>query len=1066
MPRDRIPLAKLTPPAARGVLHRARLFRRIRAAPEILWVTGPGGSGKSTLVGSYLAAEKGTALWYQVDPQDADPATFFYYLGLAAAEVCPGDHSAYPLLTPEYRDDPEAFSRRYFERLFSELPHPATVVLDEYQGLGDGCPLHRVVRAALERVPPGARVILLSREQPPPVLIRLRASGRLEVIGEQELRLTLDETLEVLRQRAGPAVTEETAAGVHRRTLGWAAGVVLTAEGLGRGDEPEGLLPLAAIFDYFAEEAFSRTGEPVRRFLLRTACLPAMTSRMAEELSGCGEGGAVLEDLAGRHFFTERHDLPEPVYRYHPLFREFLASRAEEHLPPAEWTGLRGRAARLLEAAGLAEEAAELYRQAGDDASLGRLIRASAPEWFAQGRTSSLERWLLSLSREARQADPFLLYCLGRCRLPVSPTEARDHFEEAFRTAEARGEGELAALCRAAVVDTYRYEWNDFRPLDGHINWLLGAAGPRAHFSDPAVEARVASSIAAALMIRNPGHPSLSGWLKRSVALARTVSDSGLRVQAYAFAANHLFWAGRLEEARQLMEELRTGPSGETSPLVRITFAWLAACVDIWCRIEPTSALEQVGETLEEGRRTGVRIWEPMLFALGVYGSLTAGDFAAAEGYLEQMEAALRPDRRHAYSQFHYLQCWKHYLRGNFQEAGVHGRLALRYAEETGYVFPRLLCELALARALHREGQGEQAGALLQRARLQSRQSRSLLFAYACLLLEAEMALDRGASEKALTALGRAFRLGRRRGFLSVPWWWDGEATARLCAAAIGGGVEAGYAVRLVRHHGLTPERPPLDPAHWPMAVEVRCLGGFEVRVRGAPLTFPRKTKRKPLEMLKMLVAQGGGDVPEEAVSSALWPEAEGDVAHASFATNLHRLRQMLACEQALVLREGRVRLDGRFCWVDALATDERADGALSAWQAGGSPERALELSRAVIDLYRGDFLAGEPEKWWAARFRDRLRAKVLRVAAEAGDHRQRSGEAREAAAWYERGLEIDPLAEDLYQALMRCCLDAGWPARAVLAYRRCRESLRATLELEPSEILQELYRQALSPPA
>src|SRR5215468_3238379 len=83
-------LAKTTRPTlAPTTVARPRLFRlldRARRKP-VTWVWGPPGAGKTTLVVSYLQARKVRTLWYQLDEGDADVATFFYYLGVAAPHV-------------------------------------------------------------------------------------------------------------------------------------------------------------------------------------------------------------------------------------------------------------------------------------------------------------------------------------------------------------------------------------------------------------------------------------------------------------------------------------------------------------------------------------------------------------------------------------------------------------------------------------------------------------------------------------------------------------------------------------------------------------------------------------------------------------------------------------------------------------------------------------------------------------------------------------------------------------------------------------------------------------------
>jgi len=189
-------------------------------------------------------------------------------------------------------------------------------------------------------------------------------------------------------------------------------------------------------------------------------------------------------------------------------------------------------------------------------------------------------------------------------------------------------------------------------------------------------------------------------------------------------------------------------------------------------------------------------------------------------------------------------------------------------------------------------------------------------------------------------------------------------------------------------------------------------------------------------------------------------------MAHQSFATNLRRLRQLLGEERALVLREGRLTLSDRHCWVDVWALERRIGLAERVGKEGGRGDGGADhvrLLQQAVDLYRGAFLADETKLPWTLSLRERLRSKFLRAVVALGRHRESAGEWEKAVDCCLRGLEVDNLAEEFYRRLMICYGKLGRDAEAHAAYRRCKGVLFDLMGVPPSPETETLFRSLMT---
>jgi len=288
------------------------------------------------------------------------------------------------------------------------------------------------------------------------------------------------------------------------------------------------------------------------------------------------------------------------------------------------------------------------------------------------------------------------------------------------------------------------------------------------------------------------------------------------------------------------------------------------------------------------------------------------------------------------------------------------------------------------------------------------------------------------------------------------------DLAARIAAFALARGIETDYVRLLIERNGLV--APPGAGPDWPFPLRIRALGGFELVREGQPMRFTGKAQQRPLDLLKMLVALGGRDVESTAIMAALWPDADGAAAKASFDTALYRLRKLLDVEHALSLAGGKLSLAPEHVWTDVWAFDDALDAAQRVAENGAteSPGRIADAARSVLAAYPGALLGTEEEPW-IAKPRDALRARFVRTLMRLGEELEAAGDWPVANAVYRRGLEADSLAEPFYRGLMRSLAASGDQAEALVAYRRCRELLSVVLGLKPSAETERLHQDVVA---
>ncbi|TVM00743.1 MAG: hypothetical protein CV080_06505 [Candidatus Kuenenia stuttgartiensis] len=1068
-------IAKITRPKIAGIFPRERLFRLMDKGRDkpVIWISAPAGSGKTTLAASYLNSRKLSYLWYRVDEGDADIATFFYSMGIAVKKAVPSHRKPLPLLTPEYQQSIPLFTKRYFEELYSRLTSPWIIVFDNIQDAPVNSLFHKTLTSSLDIIPDGISIIAVSRNDPPPHYASISANNKSHLIGREEVRFTMKESKEILLVGAKKRIANTSLTRLYTQTEGWAAGLVLIAEHIrtkGLDDTLRSGSIYEKAFDYFANEIFIKTDKKTQIFLLKTAFLPRMTIHMAEKLTGVSESGRILHELTRKNYFTTAHYQKETIYQYHPLFREFLLSRARDSFDTGRLSAMQRKAAALLGKSGQIEDAALLFINVGDWDGLIKLTCSHASSLIAQGRTKTLVEWITNIPEETRDNEPWILYWHGVCKLSYNLTESRGCFDRAFMQFRAWNEQTGMWLSWSYAVDTIFHEFEDFPRLDNYASLFDDIFQKRTPFPSFEVELRVLPCRFFIMAMREPNHPEIDKWAHRVFLCLQECREVNLRLQLGFHLAVHYLWMGDFANVGIVINSISEGLRSETIlPMERLLwentkamYAWLTGSVE--------SCLRTVSEALKLSCETGIHFWDHHLLSFAACAALSDGDIETANGMIRKIASGLTHARKIDIIFYHFLCAWRDLTSGNLSSAAEHMRIHTSLVAKIGAYLPVAVNHVAAAHIFAARGEYREAISWLNRAQQIGRQTKSKLIKHMCLLTKAWLALEcsgKGTSEEeGLAALRKAMSFGREHRFINC-FLWRPEVVSRLCIKALEAGIEAEYVRELVRTRKLVPDTPPLGCENWPWPLKIFTLGRFTLLKEDSPVSMSGKVPRKPLELIKAIISLGSKEVSIDRVTNMLWSDTEGDMAHHAFESTLYRLRRLIGNDAAIKLQGGHLSLDSRYCWVDVWVferlLEEIAGASVSEKPVPLVRPDVLKLFEKAFDLYKGCFLPADISCLWTVSIRKSLQKKFFRLVMLSGNYLERAKQWQMAVEYYERAIEIDNLAEEFYQRLMMCHHMLDKRLEAVKVYHHLRNALSSVYQITPSPETEALYRSILS---
>lgn len=423
-----------------GLISRESLLRDSDWASVIL-VSAQAGSGKSTVVSAWLSQSSKAHCWYALDDWDNDLMQFFAYLVAGIGAI---DLSASEALTQLLDAFPsigfEAFLRALINQLHA-IKSPYILILDDYHVIRND-QIHQVMRTILEHFPPAMQLVLITREDPPFPLARMRAAKRLTELRMSQLRFTREEVKAYFLQQLGVSLDDDHLQHLISRTEGWIAGLQMTALSMqGVGDISSFIKALSGshhyIMDYLLEEVLERQTPDIETFLLGTSILRFFSDDLCDAVIQleAGSSRTIIQRLVKTNSFIVATDSSHRWFRYHHLFRDLLRQRLEQQSKGGmESHSLHYRAGVWFKSNGFVQEAIDHLLKANAFEEAAGLIECKWAEMDAQLQSASWLDMAKRLPSPLLERSPVLMMGCGWALLDMGDMEAsKEWFAKALR---------------------------------------------------------------------------------------------------------------------------------------------------------------------------------------------------------------------------------------------------------------------------------------------------------------------------------------------------------------------------------------------------------------------------------------------------------------------------------------------------------------------------------------------------------------------------------------------------------------------------------------------------------
>jgi LuxR family transcriptional regulator, maltose regulon positive regulatory protein len=1062
---------KLLPPrAGSDLLERPRLTQKLQAnldAPVTL-IAADAGCGKTTLVAGFLRSQKRRSVWYQMDHTDADPAAFLSYVAHGIRDIAPkfGD-ALLPYLSEageEFLEFPERAADLLINEILESIEQPFILVLDDYHHIGRETIVHRLVDRLIQYSSELVHLMITTRDLPPLAIMKRKMQASANVITRNELLFTDEEVKELFRSTLNVDFGDEELAEYRKRTDGWITALQLVRQ-VAEQDlhSPNGRKKLDLlealrhsekdIFDYFAEEVFTRESEATQKLLLHLSLLESLPLDDCSELFPELRCAALLPELSQNNVFLTvvGEGSHSEEYRFHPLFRDFLRRRLRSEIGKYAIAAEQARIASAYLKARHWEKAIPFLLDAENFDEAAQVIAEHGEDWLAAGAHSTFRLYAEKIPKASVEKYPrALLHLAEVSRIQGETERASVLLRSAVKSLRERSDsaGEAEALHSLASLARRRGQISEAFDLLGQAEKLAGKE------SETAVKCANTRGLC---LISEGKWAEAEQQFRFALELAeQQANQKYVRLITHNLALPAGFrgdFGAALGWFRRIFRD-----AADDKPLPQEAIGHLNVSRLHLYRGELAEAEKHLERSLELCQLFGMKSLLAEVFE--AYGNFyrESGDVTHAEEYYERsLKAYEEAEVNIASRELNEERAGFYLLQGDTKRARSLINKLIEQREVQGNTAGLNTAQLVLAQIDLADGRTDGLTDRIQQ--LINKFQAENHFYDECLaaMVMAEAILDKDKPSAALPYVGRVLDLSAR---FDYDYWLRQQIRRRPDIFRIEEvaerlpfdlSEELSAATQKGETHAAAPE------ASVPITdLTVKVLGPVEIfRDPTKPFAPDAWTTRRSRDIFCYIATSKHRRVAKDVLIDTFWPEDDPAVIEKNFHPTISHIRKALNSRQPfkqnfIAFRDGAYQLNPELSFlIDAEEFDRHfADAEVAKREKdNGRLRTALE---AAHQAYRGEFMEGIYEDWAEER-RNYYSEQFGRVTSALA--KLELSEKRLAAAkkYAEETLTVDPYREDIHRLIMKIYAAQGKPSAVKQHYSAMQQLLKKDLGIDPS---------------